>query len=156
MKLYLMQHGEALTAKENAERPLSEKGLKDVGRLAVFLARSRVKVVRVIHSGKARALATGLAMAEVIGPGREVERAESGLAPNDNTDQLTIVANALDEDFMVVGHMPFMGRMASRLLTGNEEAAKIDFTPSTIACLERAPDGNWSLNWVVRPELLGV
>ena len=156
MKLYLMQHGEAVPAEENAERPLSEKGLKDVGRLAVFLARSRVKVDRVFHSGKARALATGLAMAEVIGPGREVERAENGLAPNDNTDQLTNVANALDEDFMAVGHMPFMGRMASRLLTGNDETAKIDFTPGTIACLERGPDGNWSLNWVVRPELLGV
>ncbi|MBT3361304.1 MAG: phosphohistidine phosphatase SixA [Rhodospirillales bacterium] len=156
MKLYLMQHGEALPAEENAERPLSEKGLKDVGRLAVFLARSRVKLVRVIHSGKARALATALAMAEVIGPGREVEQAESGLAPNDNTDQLATVADALNEDFMVVGHLPFLGRMASRLLTGNEEAAKIAFTPGTVACLERGDDGTWSLNWVVRPELLGV
>ena len=156
MKLYLMQHGEAVPAEENAERPLSEKGLKDVGRLAVFLARSRVKVARVFHSGKPRAMATGLAMAEVIGPGREVEQAESGLAPHDNTDQLADVANALDEDFMVVGHMPFMGRMVSRLLTGDEDAATIAFTPGTVACLERGLDGKWSLNWVVRPELLGV
>ncbi len=156
MKLYLMQHGDAVPVEVNPERPLSEKGVKDVGRLAVFLARSRVKVARVFHSGKARALATGLAMAEVIGPGREVEQAESGLAPHDNTDQLTKVAESLDEDFMVVGHMPFMGRMASRLLTGNEEAAKIAFTPGTVACLERGEDGIWSLNWVVRPELLGV
>jgi phosphohistidine phosphatase len=155
MKLYLMQHGEAVPAEENPNRPLSDKGLKDVGRLAAFLARSRVHVNRVIHSGKPRTLATALAMAEVIGPGREVEQAESGLSPTSNTDHLFEVAAALDEDFMVVGHMPFMGRMVSRLLSGNDDSVSVAFTPGTVACLERDGSGNWSLNWVLRPELLG-
>ncbi|MCG8508119.1 MAG: phosphohistidine phosphatase SixA [Rhodospirillales bacterium] len=155
MKIYLMQHGDAVSAEENPARPLSDKGLKDVGRQAAFLARSRVRVTRVIHSGKARALATALAMAEVIGPGREVEQAEAGLSPNSGTDQLAGAANALDEDFLVVGHMPFMGRMVSRLLTGNEDGVSVAFTPGTVACLERGDGGKWSLNWVLRPELLG-
>ena len=155
MKLYLMQHGEAVPAEENPDRPLTAKGLKDAGRLAAFLARSRVKVVRVIHCGKSRSLDTALAMAEVIGPGRAVEQAESGLAPNDSTEHLAGAANAMDDDFMVVGHMPFLGRMVSRLLTGDEDAMRVAFTPGTVVCLERRESGSWSLNWVLRPELLG-
>ncbi len=57
---------------------------------------------------------------------------------------------------MVVGHLPFMGRLASRLVAGSEEANVAAFQPGTVACLERADDGGgWALAWMVRPELLG-
>ncbi len=50
-----------------------------------------------------------------------------------------------------------MGRMASRLLAGHEDAGIVAFTPGTVACLERTDDGDaWTLHWMARPELLGT
>ncbi len=60
---------------------------------------------------------------------------------------------------MVVGHLPFMGRLVSHLVAGSEKANVAAFQPGTVACLERAggdeDGGGWALAWMVRPELLG-
>jgi phosphohistidine phosphatase SixA len=37
MKLYLLQHGDALPEQVNSDRPLNERGLEDVKRLAEFV-----------------------------------------------------------------------------------------------------------------------
>jgi phosphohistidine phosphatase len=156
MKLYLVRHGAAAPAQENPEQPLTEKGRQDIQRLAVFLARSGVQVVRVIHSGKKRAQDTAVLLADVVGPGKVVEEAEAGLGPNDSTDLLATATDALIEDTMVVGHMPFMGRMVSRLLAGAEDAISVAFEPGTMACLERSDNGGgWHLEWMAGPKLLG-
>ena len=161
MKLYLVQHGEAVPEEEDSERPLSEKGRKDIQSMAGFLARSGVKVIRVVHSGRKRALETAVLLADVIGPGKVVEEAVSGLAPNDSTDQVfeaasAWAADAESGDVMVVGHQPFMGNLVARLLTGSENVADFAFRPGTVACLESTEDGRWTLNWMARPELLGL
>ena len=54
MKLYLMQHGNAMSKAENSERPLSEKGQQDVEGISAFLARSKSKISEIRHSGKRR------------------------------------------------------------------------------------------------------
>ncbi len=61
---------------------------------------------------------------------------------------------------MVVGHLPFMGRLAAYLVAGSEDAVVAAFQPGTVVCLERADGdedggGGWALAWMVRPELLG-
>jgi len=156
MKLYLVRHGAAAPAEENPEQPLSEKGRQDIQRLAVFMVRSGVQVVRVIHSGKKRAQDTAVLLADVVGPGKVVEEAESGLGPNESTDLLATAAEALIEDTMVVGHQPFMGRMVARLLAGAEDAIGVAFEPGTVVCLERSDNGGgWHLNWMAGPKLLG-
>ena len=156
MKLYLMQHGAAVPESENPARPLTEKGVRDVQRLATVLARGRARVARVIHSGRQRALETALLMAEVIGPGREVDQAEAGLAPNDSTNQLAELAIRMDEDFMVVGHQPFLGRMVSRLVAGDENAGIVEFAPGTVVCVARSEMGDsWSIQWMIGPTQLG-
>ncbi len=155
MKLYLVQHAEAVPAEDNPDRPLSDKGRSDVRRVASFLARS-VHVGRIVHSPKMRARDTAVLLAQVLGPGGVVEEAASGLAPNDATDALAGAIAGWSEDAMVVGHLPFMDRLASRLVAGSEEANVAAFQPGTVACLERADDGGgWALAWMVRPELLG-
>ncbi len=154
MRVYLVQHAEAVPAEENPDRPLSEKGRNDVQRVASFLARS-VHVGRIVHSPKARARDTAVLLAQVLGPGGVVEEAVSGLAPDDATDGLAEAIAGWSEDVIVVGHLPFMGRLASRLAAGSEEANVAAFQPGTVVCLERADDGGWTLAWMVRPELLG-
>jgi phosphohistidine phosphatase len=156
MKLYLVRHGAAASSEENPEQPLTEKGRQDIQRLAVFMARSGVRVARVIHSGRKRAQDTAVLLADVVGPGKVVEEAESGLGPNESTDLLATAAAALTEDVMVVGHQPFMGRMAARLLAGAEDAISVAFEPGTVVCLERSDNGEgWHLDWMAGPRLLG-
>ena len=156
MKLYLVRHGAAASAEENPEQPLTEKGRQDIQRLAVFMARCGVRVARVIHSGRKRAQDTAVLLADVVGPGKVVEEAESGLGPNESTDLLATAAAALTEDVIVVGHQPLLGRMVARLLAGADDAFSVALEPGTVVCLERSDNGGgWRLDWMAGPTLLG-
>ncbi|MGD8931441.1 MAG: histidine phosphatase family protein, partial [Chromatiales bacterium] len=73
MKLYLMQHGQAMAKEQDPERPLTQQGRQDVDRLGQFLRQAGVRVVRVIHSGKLRARQSAETLAEVVTPGLEPE-----------------------------------------------------------------------------------
>jgi len=161
MKLYLVQHGDALPKETDPERRLSDKGRGDVQRMASFLGRSNVRVSRVIHSGKARAMETAIELSRVIGPGNIVEEADNGLAPNDATDTIcdaiTGWVSTEAGDIMIVGHLPYMGRLVSRLVCDVEDAGVVAFTPGTVACLECGNSSDdWALNWFFRPELMGT
>ena len=155
MHIYLVQHGAAVSKKEDPERPLSDSGSEEIKRMASFLARSRVSSARVIHSGKLRALETALLLVEALGPGNLVEEAASGLAPNDSTDEVFEAIDGWTEDTIVVGHLPFMSKLVSRLVTGNEDETVMHFKPGSMACLERGENGSgWTVSWYLRPELL--
>lgn len=156
MHIYLVQHANAVPKDENPERPLSDSGREDVKRMASFLARSSVSAGRVLHSGKLRALETAMFLAEVLGPGNVVEEVSNGLAPNDPTDELYAAIDGWTDDTIIVGHLPFMSKIASRLVAGNEEETVVHFKPGSIACLERGENGDgWTVQWFLRPELLG-
>ena len=57
MHVYLVQHGEAKPAEEDPERHLTEKGLRDVRKVAEFLRPLRLPVEALWHSDKPRATA---------------------------------------------------------------------------------------------------
>lgn len=155
MRLYLVQHGEAVDKAENPDRPLTDKGRQDINRIAVFLARGRVHVERVIHSGKTRAVETAVLLSQVVGPGGVVEEGV-GLAPKDPAVRLLEAAADWHQDTMVVGHLPFLGKAVSAFVAGDEDTPMVAFKPGTVACLERDEDsGTWTLQWFLRPELLG-
>ena len=79
---------------------------------------------------------------------------EMGLGPLDPVVPLVKEIQNLSKYKMFVGHLPFVSKLVSHLITGNEDIGVVSFSPGTIVCLER--DGNeiWSVAWVVRPELL--
>jgi phosphohistidine phosphatase len=155
MKLYLVQHGEAVAESEDPQRPLSATGRADVERLAAFLAGAGITVVRILASGKTRARQTADALAGLLAPQGAVSETMSGLRPNDATGWLADMVEQWTEDAMIVGHMPFLGRMVSRLVTDCEDYDIVGFTPGTVACLDRRPTGIWTLVWVIAPMLLG-
>ena len=66
MRLYLVQHGEALPKQVDPERPLSERGRSDVARVADFLKGAGIRVTRVAHSGKTRARQTAELLASFV------------------------------------------------------------------------------------------
>lgn len=153
MKVYLVQHGDAVAKEVDPERPLSGRGRGDVARVAAFLASAGVGAARVIHSGKTRARQTAEQLAERLAPGGEAQALE-GLNPKDSGERLSDEIAAAQGDLLVAGHQPFMGRFAARLLTGSEEGMSVDYRPGTVVCLERSENGVWRLGWMVRPDLL--
>ena len=157
MRIYLVQHGDAVPKEQNPNRPLSDKGRQDVGRMASFLARGGVRVARVVHSGKVRSRDTAVLLSRTLGPNGVVEEAEAGLDANDTTERLAQAIAGWTDDVITVGHMPHMGRMVSFLTTGNAAADVAAFAPGTVVCLEKAAEGEgWAVAWMVRPELLGA
>ena len=153
MKLYLVQHGEALPKEVNSDRPLSDQGRQDVERLARFLADRGVRVSRVWHSGKTRARQTAELLAAAAAPGVKAETGV-GLAPNDPTKAFAETLAALREDAMVVGHLPFMARLVTRLVAKSDDGTIVAYLPGSLVCLERDDDGAWAITWMLRPELV--
>jgi len=56
-----------------------------------------------------------------------------------------------DHDVMIVGHMPFLQRLASLLLAGNQSAGAVEFTQGAVVWLERNDRGAWSVRFVTQP-----
>jgi phosphohistidine phosphatase len=153
MRLYLVQHGEALPKEEDPDRPLSKRGRRDVVRTARFLEEAGIQVARVAHSGKTRARQTAELLAGAVAPGGAAE-ARSGIGPKDPIEPVAEEVASWSEDTMLVGHLPFMGRLASWLLWQGEHPESVGFRPGSVVCLERGAERGWSLAWMIRPELL--
>ena len=113
-----------------------------------------IRVEQVFHSGKARAQETASLLAETLRvAGRP--QARPGLNPNDPVKTLGAEIGAWSADTLVVGHLPFLGRLASLLLASDPERPLLAFEPGSRACLERDGAGHWVLLWMIRPDLLG-
>ncbi len=142
-----MQHGEAVTASMDADKTLSPKGLRDARALAEACARHRIEVAEVIHSGKARARQT----AELLAGALNVPaRAAPGLDPLDPVRPFADACAAM-RSTVVVGHLPFLERLAALLLAGREEPPVLAFQRGGMACLEKR-DGAWCILWTAYPD----
>lgn len=150
MKLYLMQHGKAKPKEEDPERGLTEEGIEEVERVAVFLGRLGIEASRIHHSGKKRAEQTAEIVARHLN--LKAERAE-GLEPLADIGIWAERLEGLDEDVILVGHLPHLSKLASYLLTGNPDLDAISFRFGGVVCLERE-EGKWRLLWAVRPEIV--
>ncbi len=150
MKLYLVQHGEATSEEVDPNRPLTEKGRKDVSRMADFLKERGIRVATTWHSEKLRAIQTAQILGEMIST--EIVKKE-GLAPNDPVARWLEELNSRVEDIMIVGHLPFLQKLASLLLVGDESFPIIAFRPGGVVCLERE-ERKWATVFLVPPELV--
>src|ERR687897_643977 len=98
MRLYLVQHGDAVPEQLDPERPLSAAGRREVEAVA-----------------------------------RRISDWTS--------------------DVMLVGHLPFMGKLVAHLVAGDERKPVAAFVPGTVVCLEQGEAGHSAIMWMVRPEL---
>lgn len=152
MKLYLVQHGEALPAEEDPARPLSETGRQDVRAIAELLEAAGVRVARVWHSGKPRAEQTAALLARRVCPRCKIE-AIGGIGPNDSTTEFSQDSDVWQDDTLIVGHMPFMARLVAQLLCGDPERELVSYFPGSVVCLERSGTLSWSIQWMLRPDV---
>src|SRR5262245_54216326 len=153
MRAYLVQHGKAKSVDEDPNRGLSDEGVEEVNRIAEFLAALRISVSLIEHSGKARTAETVHLLAGAIrttaGPGHSEEL-------NSDSDPYSAATflKVYDDDILLVGHLPHLERLAALLLTGKPDCCPVRFRNGGVVCLEKGPDGNWSLLWAVTPDLL--
>ena len=153
MKLYLVQHGNALSKDENPLRPLSDRGRVDVARVAKFAKPLKITVDYLWYSKKSRAVQTAQILAEVVKVKKDSGERDD-INPNDELDALLNDLSKADGDIMVVSHLPFLDRLASKLLSGSEAANSVHFQQGGILCLNYDKDTGWQIEWMITPEIL--
>jgi phosphohistidine phosphatase len=155
MLLYLMQHAEAKKEEEDPSRPLSPKGLQDAKKMAAQISKLDIVTGGVLHSGKLRARQSAEAISSGLAPSAFKTLGETdGLSPLDDPGTWADRLKYMTEDLILVGHLPHLGRLAALLLCGDKEKEVISFRMGAVACLERNEKGNWSLRWMITPEIL--
>jgi len=150
MALFLVQHGKSLPKEKDPDQGLSREGLEETQRLAALAAENYVQVMRIIHSGKKRALQTAEIFVKTLEPEAGMTKG-AGLAPLDDVAAFAATLNN-EENIMVVGHLPFMERLASLLLAGSTEKPVIRFQNSCIVCLDTEDAAEpWFIRWALYP-----
>lgn len=152
MRLFLVQHGEAVDKTADPDRPLSPQGKLDVEGVASALARASVAPQAIVHSGKSRAKQSAEIFQRVLEANTKAAEI-LGIGPLDSVSEFAERAQEMSADTLVCGHQPFMGKVVSHLLTGDQAVPLVAYSPGTCACLERGAEGSWTLVWFLRPEL---
>jgi len=153
MKIYLVQHAKAAGSDVDPDRSLTEQGRRELQRVVDFVKPLALSVDYIWHSGKTRAAQTADVLSRVVRV-RHTVAARRGLAPNDDVTHLAAELAVLKIDVMIVGHMPFVARLASLLLTGRDSAFPVAFKNAGIVCLSRFDPERWQIEWAVTPEII--
>ncbi|MGB2824829.1 MAG: phosphohistidine phosphatase SixA [Phycisphaerae bacterium] len=153
MRVYLIQHGEAKSKQDDPDRPLTDGGLANVQKMAGFLRPLHLRVRAVWHSGKTRAAQTAEQFASAVQSGEGVVQRD-GLAPMDDVKPVRRKIEKSEGDLMIVGHLPFLSKLAAVLLTGKESPEPIAFQNAGVVCLERSDAGTWQVRWLITPDAL--
>jgi len=153
MLLYLVQHAEAKSEEEDPARGLTEKGVQDVRDVSASAKMINVKAGRVYHSSKARAMQTAQILADHLNLEKGLSETD-GLAPTDDPSIWARRVAGMNDDIMLVGHLPHLARLAGLLLSGDKEKMLIDFKMGGMVCLRRFDDGRWAVGWMIVPQVL--
>jgi len=149
-RLFLLRHGEAKSKAEDPQRGLTDAGRTDVTRMAAWAAAVGIQVDEIRHSGKLRAQQTAEIFAKRLGVQAV---ATPGLAPKDD---VAAIASAIEQEqgvVMLVGHLPFLERLAALLITGNSEGKVLTLEASALVELTKTDDG-WTATCLMQPRLL--
>lgn len=123
MNLILWRHAEAIDlgspvtpgCKRDLERTLTEKGMQQAQTTASWLKKHVKRNMRVISSPAVRAVQTAMVFCN------DPEIVDSLNPQADATDVLAAINWPGGKDVLVIGHQPWIGRVASLLIGGQEE-----------------------------------
>ena len=152
MELFLVQHAESKPKEQDPERSLTHAGVSAARQMSDWAANAGVQISQIRHSGKLRAAQTASIMAEGLAPEHGVQ-ATQGINPLDDPTPLAEELRSQRESLMLVGHLPFLSRLAGKLLAGDPERSAVNFENAGIVCLRRT-EREWSLSRAMVPRLL--
>ena len=149
MALFLVQHGKSFDKDVDPERHLSPDGIDETGTIAQMARKNGIVPKKILHSGKKRARQTADIFAEILDVSK-LEKGE-GLGALDDVGKYAKKIKNKDQ-VMLVGHLPFIEKLASFLITGKQEPKVVQFQNSGIVCLD-SEDGHWFVSWTIQPVL---
>lgn len=132
MRIYLLRHGEAdwpTWQAPDGERPLTDRGIKELRIVAAGIADLKVEVGAILTSPLRRAVQTAEIAAKALGMQAAVE---SVLAPGFTPALLlALIEKHGSRDLLLVGHEPDFSVIIRALTGGDVKMAKAGF-----ACIE--------------------
>ncbi len=154
MHIYLIRHAEALPDREDKKRPLSQRGKEEARLVSNFLKKqSPAMAGEVWHSTRLRAKQTAEIFIKELAwnvPVKEI----TGLEPDDDIAEVVDRLNKAQTSIMIVGHMPFLGHLASSLV-GRGSSNMFNFEPSAVLSLSHVLDrGGWVVQWMIGPSVI--
>lgn len=122
MQLYLMQHGVAMAKEEHAERPLSAAGIDQVRKSAAGIRQLLPGFDLIACSSKRRAHQTAALVAEAVRFPHSDILVSKSLLPDAEPQQVMslLEQEATDSRILLVGHQPWLGRLAGHFLQGGK------------------------------------
>jgi len=152
MFIYLIQHAEAKREEEDPERGLTEKGFKDIEKVAKFLSSLKINVNKIFHSSKKRAIQTAEVLEKYLNPKEGREEVE-GLNPLDEPEFWYEKILKLNKDIVIVGHLPHLEKLTSLILTNDKNKKIINFKMAGVLCIKRE-ENKFFVEWMIIPEIL--
>ena len=158
MDLYLVRHAIAEDRDperfpDDSKRPLTEQGKARVRKAARGVTKILPGVELVLASGHVRAWDTAVLIHEEAGwpepvecPELEAERSPAAVLP-------VLEREAGRTSVALVGHEPFLSRLASLIVCGDESVLLVDFKKGGIMALE-VESGRGVLRWKATPKIL--
>lgn len=141
LTLLLIRHAQAdargATYPDDSRRPLVAKGHEQSARLLTALTAMRVRLDRLYASPFVRAAQTAEPLCALLRRGRAIAYLDS-LADSDYGRLLADVRDRYEEGdgtAALVGHEPFLGELASLLLTGDRVRLDTAFRKSAVLTL---------------------
>ncbi len=158
MRLYLLRHADAAPGHPDEQRPLTERGLTDLGRLCDAV---KPKIGRQLEGMWVSPLLRAQQTADFVTERLDLDlerRTRKMLLPEANPARTAREALESDIHLLLVGHNPHLELLASYLLTGRSNGAMILMSTGTLMCLENTsirPDiGACMLRWMISPKAL--
>ena len=155
MALFLVQHGISAPKDIDPEKGLSDFGREETNRIAQVAKGYKIAVQKIVHSGKKRAEQTAGIFHETLALEIPMKKI-SGIKPMDDACIFAATIE-LEGNLMVVGHMPFMERLASFLITGSENCRVFKFQNSGIVCLDmesgKDNEADCLIKWTLNPNI---
>ena len=151
MRVYLVHHVDALSAEQDPQRHISQKGRDQADRLGTRLRALGVAPVRILHSDKQWTIDTAERIAAKLG----AKTAKTAYPINTGDPVAPFVAEiaAAGGDIMMCGHVDYLLRSASHLVCGDETRKVVEFKPGngTAVCLE-GKGKDWVITYAWRDD----
>ena len=153
MNLYLVRHGMAKSKEDDPHRGLTDEGVNNIEKLGQYIAQLELKFEGIYHSDKERAVQTAAILAKHIRPELGVHETDH-LGPKDDIEVWIMRALCSEGDPVLVGHLPHLNKLASKLIAEDDSKQLINFTCGSMVCLTQQEDDKFCVKWMLAADSL--